>query len=75
MKRKYLKPYLAVEPYQLDASVAAACSADNKISIGFYDNTCIHDSGFFGQLCTVDVVQHECFHGYYGPDGIAFTYS
>ena len=75
MKRKYQKPYLAVEPYQLDASVAAACSVENNIPIGFYDNTCVHESGFFGNLCDNDIVQFECYHGQYGPDGMTFTYS
>lgn len=83
MRKKYIKPYLAVEPYQLDASVAAACSTENKIPIYYSDYNCFHPGSFsFATQCDNNVVDPgpgqgdvPCTHGVYGPAGLAFTYS
>lgn len=75
MKREYKKPYLLVEPYQLDAPVAATCSEQDFIPINHYQNTCIFDGFFYAMQCKEDVVNGECYHGPLTSDGIIFTYS
>lgn len=40
MKKQYKAPYLVVESFQLDAQVAASCSADGKLSLGFNKTDC-----------------------------------
>ena len=81
MKRTYKKPFLALEPYQLDASVAAACSTENKIPIYYFDTSCTFEDGTFGASCFPNIVDgpkdgdYPCYHGMYDPLGRAFTYS
>lgn len=62
MKKTYTKPYLVVESFQLDASIAASCSSQGFIPIGFGENTCSFDNGQFYNFnnCQVDLT---------GPDG------
>ncbi len=74
MKKTYVKPYVAVESFQLDAAIAAACSTENKIALHFGMNTCTAEEeapglNYFGNLC-VHNVQVEgdgndliCYHG------------
>ena len=79
MKKIYTKPYIAVESFQLDAAIAAACSTDNKYTLGFGMNSCTLEdekgstefigSGYFGNNCVHDVkVEGDgndllCYHG------------
>lgn len=40
MKKIYSKPYLAVESFQLDAAIAASCSSQDYVPIGYGENNC-----------------------------------
>lgn len=70
MKRKYFKPYLAVESFQLNAAIAGSCS-NGKISLNHEIDACTLDdetndfmAPIFGAPCDVNVVQSD------NPDGI-----
>ena len=74
MKKTYVKPYLAVESFQLDAAIAASCSQENKLSLGYTMDTCTAEEedpnlNYFGNLCVHDVqVEGDgndliCYHG------------
>ncbi len=62
MKRTYAKPYLIVEPFQLDTAVAS-CSGENGIALGYSYETCTlcDDKGpnahpqYFGLACLSSV--------------------
>lgn len=82
MKRKYIKPYLLIEPYQLDAE-CAACSSDGYIPIHYSEKTCTAWGRFFGdtEICEVDLVTGSdeagdgfCYHGPFVA-GVTFVYS
>lgn len=56
MKKEYVKPFLAVESFQLDAAIAASCSQLNRVTLGYTENTCtlveeMPDLGYFGAAC------------------------
>lgn len=75
MKKIYSKPYLAVESFQLDAAIASACSTDNKETLNHGIDTCVSNTGYFGDACGnsgfIDVTDFEggdtndtlCYHG------------
>lgn len=76
MKREYKKPVLAVESFQLDAAIAASCSSQGFVPIGFGENTCGYpkdvNSYFNYHNCDTDVVANDnnsdpydgvCYHG------------
>ena len=79
MKKKYIKPYVAVESFQLDAAIAASCSSQNFIPIGRGENNCGFDTpneeGFTYEFfnytnCATDLTGPEgdgndtvCYHG------------
>lgn len=79
MKKTYTKPYIAVESFQLDAAIAAACSTDGKQTLGYTLDTCnLEDDrgstafkglNYFGNACIHDVkVEGDgndmiCYHG------------
>lgn len=86
MKKEYVKPYLAVESFQLDASVAGVCPSDLNHSLSdcsfvqaskagmsldiYYGPACVRDGG-------IDMLQHQQIPEnadicYHGPAG---TYS
>ena len=81
MKKKYIKPYIAVESFQLDAAIAVSCSSQGYIPIGRTENTCgMFDSsedGFQFELfnynnCATDLTgpsgdgnDTPCYHGPY----------
>ena len=82
MNRKYVKPYLLIEPYQLD-SECAACSSDGYTPINYYATTCTAWGHFFGptEICEVDLVTDNdetgdgfCYHGPFVA-GTTFVYS
>ena len=50
MKKKYEKPVLIIEPFQLDATVAASCSSEGHIPLNYNENICMDETGgFFGE--------------------------
>lgn len=77
MKKKYVKPYIAVESFQLNAAIAAACSTEGYIKINYGENSCgFGDSAdfkwqFFNlDNCEFDLTgaggdgnDTECYHG------------
>lgn len=77
MKKTYVKPYIAVESFQLDAAIAVACSAQGYLPIGYGENSCgygqIGDKywQFFNlDNCEMDLTgpggdgnDTECYHG------------
>lgn len=82
MKRKYAKPYLIVESFQLNAAVASSCSGEGKLPIHFGENTCMSedDEGevyieYLGNACKTDIINQVggdgndtiCYHGPFDP--------
>lgn len=82
MKRKYQKPYLAVESFQLNAAIAASCSSEGKQPIHYGENTCIVGDNpdeqaieYLGNACELDIVGDVggdsndtfCYHGPFDP--------
>ncbi len=82
MKRKYSKPYLFVESFQLNAAIATSCSSQGKQPIHFGENTCIvgDDSDeqaieYLGNACAMDIINNVsgddndefCYHGPIDP--------
>lgn len=78
MKKSYVKPYIVAETFQLDAAIAAACSKDGKMSLGYNIDGCTLEDdrgtkapglGYFGDLCDFDIkVEGDgndeiCYHG------------
>lgn len=79
MKKTYTKPYIVMESFQLDAAIAASCSASGLVSLGYSMDTCTleDDRGstdfiglnYFGNACVHDVkVENDgndliCYHG------------
>lgn len=43
MKKKYVKPILVIESFQLDAAIAASCSSQRFIPINYGENSCGFD--------------------------------
>lgn len=59
MKKDYIKPYLAVESFQLDAAIAGTCTGDGKMPMNHYPDSCnLEDFGeeVFGSQCGDNVV-------------------
>lgn len=57
MKRTYAKPYLIVEPFQIDTAVAS-CSGDGGLALGYaLEGNCVPDAdlGWFGIACSSDI--------------------
>lgn len=76
MKKEYVKPYIAVESFQLDAAIAASCTAEGKAPVGYNLNDCVPDPvivgahmTYIGDLCVHDVEvlgdgnDLVCYHG------------
>lgn len=66
MKKTYSKPYIAVESFQLDAAIAAACSSKPGVyALGYSLDTCTLEDNrgstefkglhYFGNACIHDV--------------------
>ena len=86
MKKKYVKPYLGVESFQLNAAVATACSRNSAQAIYYYEDSCSFPRGsgqFFSLVnCQIDVTDASldgnntlCYHGPILSNGIIFTFS
>lgn len=59
MKKDYIKPYLAVESFQLDAAIAGTCTGDDKLPMNHDQNSCnLEDYGeeVFGSACGDNVI-------------------
>ena len=59
MKKDYIKPYLAVESFQLDAAIAGTCTGDGKMSMNHYPDSCnlfIYGEEVFGSACGDNVI-------------------
>ena len=74
MKKEYSKPYLLVESFQLDAAIAASCSASGAQAINYSLNTCTAEEEvpgltYLGDKCVDDIVVDGdgndtiCYHG------------
>ena len=74
MKKKYVKPYIVVESFQLNAAVASACSSENKLALHHGMDSCTAEEeaptlNYFGNLCVHDVqIEGDgndliCYHG------------
>ena len=86
MKRTYEKPMLTVDSFQLDAAIAASCSSEEKIPLGYADVSCLQanlpDIGLiFNSDCGLDVTAQKfnyggddndtyCYHGPFNPNGL-----
>lgn len=76
MKKKYVKPYIAVESFQLNAAIAS-CTSEGYIPIGRSENNCGWGEGVDGNFqyfnydnCEVDLTGPDidgadtiCYHG------------
>jgi hypothetical protein len=56
MKKTYVKPYVAMETFQLDAAIATSCSGDGLIALGYAQDTCakydlFETLTYFGDAC------------------------
>ena len=62
MKKEYIKPYLAVESFQLDAAIAGSCTGKMILAHSVNDCTLVDDKGinwgdiYFGEKCGTNVV-------------------
>ena len=86
MKRTYEKPMLTVDSFQLDAAIAASCSSEGKIPLGYAGVSCLQanlpDIGLiFSNDCSLNVTAQEfnyggdgndtyCYHGPFNPNGL-----
>lgn len=85
MKKAYTKPQIAVESFQLDAAVAAACSSHAPHAIlNHTESTCTYDGGAFFNLynCQFDLTYKDddgndtiCYHGPTVSEGLYFINS
>ena len=83
MKKSYVKPYIAVESFQLDAAIAASCSSQGYVPLGKGESNCFHESGVFGLGCEHDATGGNGVYGdnndelcYHGPTyGMTFMAS
>lgn len=56
MKKTYVKPYLAVETFQLDAAIASSCSSEGRTPLNYGVDSCTSFEeapglGYFGAAC------------------------
>ena len=86
MKRTYEKPMLTVDSFQLDAAIAASCSSEGKIPLGYADVSCLQQNLpeiglIFNSACDLDITAKEfkyggdgndtyCYHGPFNPNGL-----
>lgn len=73
MKKKYEKPYIVVESFQLNAAIASACSKEHKLALNYNMDTCkitnIPGFTYFGKACVHSVhvdgdgYDEICYHG------------
>lgn len=79
MKKTYVKPYVAVESFQLDAAIATSCSSNGLYTLGYSIDTCTLEDNkgstefiglnYFGAACVHNVMLEGdgndliCYHG------------
>lgn len=75
MKKKYVKPYIVVESFQLNAAVASSCKNSGKLPLNYGMDVCTlveEEPGlnYFGAACIHDVNVSQgdgndeiCYHG------------
>lgn len=66
MKKEYVKPYLALESFQLVAALAGSCTDANKAPLNHGIDSCIlDDNTLFGIACKESVHDFPelCYHG------------
>ena len=77
MRKKYEKPLLIIESFQLDATIAASCSSNNYVPLGYTEKECGIDEIYEGYYqffssynCEMDLVGSSgdgndtiCYHG------------
>lgn len=72
MKKDYIKPYLAVESFQLDAAIATACNAPGQIALGHKLHDCVDSTDqFFGRACG-DLAYGTDVTDDVAPDGLCY---
>ena len=67
MKKVYKKPVAVIESFQLDAAIAASCSSQNFIPIGFGEDICGFDEGSDREFQFFNY--HNCDFDLTGPEG------
>ena len=89
MKKKYSKPCIVIESFQLDAAIAASCSSQNFIPINYNENGCGflemgqgHWQFFNYDNCETNLVgsggdnnDQVCYHGPFDAPGMTFVAS
>lgn len=82
MKKEYMKPFFAVESFQLNAAVAASCSSQGKVAIQFGETDCTameeaDGQSYFGNgICATDVTSpNEDENGAFCYQGVIDPYS
>lgn len=90
MKKKYVKPFVLIESFQLDAAIAGSCSSGTPIN--HYEDSCgfgapsepgFNFEYFAGDACVFDVTldgdddnSTNCYHGpYLNDSGQIFVWS
>lgn len=88
MKRKYIKPVLAVESFQINAAIAGSCSTGTPI--GHYEEGCGYGTSSEGNMfrffnentCDIDLTgdggddnDTPCYHGPINTSGLIFVWS
>ena len=71
MKKEYVKPYLALESFQLVAALAGACAMKVEMNISVDECLPIDQTvAFFGTACVNEGLDHYTFIDcYHGPSG------
>lgn len=67
MKKKYEKPVLIIESFQLDATVAASCSSQGYQELNYNENMCGFEPGIDKQWQFFNY--HNCDLDLTGPEG------
>lgn len=81
MKKKYIKPMIVEESFQLDAAIAGDCHGTNQVPLNHYADSCVHGPYFAMDVCRFPVPIEDmendtiCYHGPIYTDGITFIYS
>ncbi len=66
MKKEYVKPYLALESFQLVAALAGSCSGEGQFTLNQgIDNCKLADDTLFGAACedNVHLYPDLCYQG------------
>lgn len=84
MKKVYTKPIVVIESFQLDAAIAASCSSQGYIPIGYGEDNCTYDNRQFFNCnnCQMDLTgaggdgnDTLCYHGPLLANNVTFISS